>query len=238
MNATDLALFSHLVKRSEAELSLPRTALLIAQVGQPQLDIPHYMHLLDELGEAARAKIASAGQTSGAIDIVLRFVYGEIGFRGNGDDYYDVRNSFLSDVLDRRIGIPITLAIVLIEILNRAGIEACGISFPGHYLARAVAPSGAVYIDPFSGQILASDQLRDLYQRMTGSSRPVDPQLFEPSTKRGTLVRMLNNLRGIYMQKGDREKLREILQCMNVLEPSKELAEQIDRLSKLASSAN
>ena len=125
MNKAPL-LFSHLVRRPDAQIDLGAAALAIAAGEYPDLDIGHYLARLDEL---------AAGLPATADAVVTRLFH-ELGLRGNETDYYDARNSFLSDVLDRRLGIPITLSVVFLEVSRRVGLGAAGVGFPGHFLVR------------------------------------------------------------------------------------------------------
>jgi len=232
----DLTLFAHLCARPEAELDLAEAALLIAAPEYPGLDVARYVARLDELGRGARAAIAAARPVGNAtveearLDGAVRFVYEDTGFHGNGDDYYDPRNSFLNDVLDRRTGIPITLALVLTEVCRRAGIEVRGVSFPGHFLVRCDTPRGALLVDPFAGRPLSRDEVRAIYTRVTGEDREPPARVFEPATKVQILVRMLNNLRSIYEQQGDAARLCAVLERIQVLAPEAALRAQIERL--------
>jgi regulator of sirC expression with transglutaminase-like and TPR domain len=164
----------------------------------------------------------------GRVEAVVRLLFVEYGFCGNRQDYYDPRNSYLNEVLDRKTGIPITLALVLTEICDRTGVEARGVSFPSHFLVRAPSVSGPRFIDPFEGKLLSTEDLRALYQRTTGDEGEPDPRLLEPATKRQILVRMLNNLRGVYAARQDRRRLRDVLERLEVLLPSDELRAQIE----------
>lgn len=232
----NLTLFAHLCARPEAELDLAEAALLIAETEHPGLDVGRYIALLDDLGRAARAAVARARPTGetpaeeARIERMLRFVYEDSGFHGNDDAYYDPRNSYLDDVIDRRTGIPISLAVVFTEICRRAGITANGVSFPGHFLVRIDTPRGAVLIDPFAGRPLSHEELRALYARVTGEDKEPPSRLFEPATKVQILLRMLNNLRGIYEQQGDNERLCAVLERIQVLAPGEELKKQIEKL--------
>jgi regulator of sirC expression with transglutaminase-like and TPR domain len=226
----ELTLFAHLAARPDGELDLAEAALLIAEAEYPGLDIPLYRERLRALGVEARRRHAGAGPTVSAVDVARGLLYRELGFRGNGEDYYDPRNSFLNDVLDRRAGIPITLGLVLVETLRGAGVSAHGVSFPGHFLVRADAPRGPLWIDPFEGRLLEPTDLRALHARATGVDRDPDPRLLEPATKSQVLIRMLTNLRAIYSARGDRERLRATLERLEVLAPSSELSREIERL--------
>jgi regulator of sirC expression with transglutaminase-like and TPR domain len=229
MDFEELALFSHLVTRPEADLA--RAALLIAEPEYPDLDVAGYVEELDRLGAEAQARVAAAPGRP-ALDIVIRYLYEEVRFHGNTDDYYDPRNSFLNEVLDRRTGIPISLALVLTEICRRTGIDARGVSFPGHFLVRVAVDDGpSSFIDPFDGRLLDERQLGDLHRRATGGDGPIDPRVLEPATKRHVLIRILNNLRNIYERAGDQARLLGVLARMQVLSPDNEIQTRMRQLA-------
>lgn len=220
-------MFAHLIGRANAEIDLAEAALLIAEIEYPRLNVAHYIGVLDELGRAA-ARVLSAPSDRPGIERVLRFLYDEAKFRGNSADYYDPKNSFLNEVLDRRTGIPITLALVITEVCKRVGVDAQGASFPGHYLVRSPAPNGLYVADPFEGKLMTQADLRALLARTTGSPRDPDAKMLEPATSRQTLVRMLNNLRGIYSSAKNAEKEREILERLFILSPTDEIKRDLD----------
>jgi len=216
----DLALFAHVVGRPEADIDLARAALLVAEPEYPELDIPHYIAVLDQLGLRARSQLGGNGPGIEAARGLLALLYEDIGFVGNMTDYYDPRNSFLNEVLDRRTGIPITLAVILIEVAQRAGITTQGVGFPGHFLVRMPVEGGIIVMDPFHGRLLDADDLRELLERVGAAARAAEPHLLAPATKQQILFRMLGNLRGIYRDKSETERLRAVLERMLVLEPS------------------
>jgi regulator of sirC expression with transglutaminase-like and TPR domain len=233
----DLALFAHVVKRTEHELDLAQAALLIAEQEYPQLCVADYLERLDVLGAEARRRLEAltpprpdqrGALAAARLECVVRLLFDDEGFAGNREDYYDPRNSFLNDVLDRKKGIPITLAMVLTEVCARAGVEARGVSFPNHFLVRAAGPSGPVFVDPFEGKVLDGEGLRALYSRATGDPGEPDARMLEPATKCQILIRMLNNLRGVYSSRQDKRRLRGVLERIEVLSPSDELRAQIE----------
>jgi regulator of sirC expression with transglutaminase-like and TPR domain len=229
MDPADLSLFAHVVARPDAQVDLAQAALMIAEAEYPGLDIPAYIAALDRFATRARRALATAPEDP-PMATVLRVLYGDLGFRGNADDYYDPRNSFLNEVLDRRTGIPITLGVVLIEVCRRVGIEASGVSYPGHFLVRSPTEGGAIFIDPFAGVPLDEDDLRALYQRATGDDGPIDPRRLEPATRKQILLRMLNNLRGVYESRSDRSRLHDVLMRMAALAPADEMGHDADDL--------
>lgn len=221
-----LTLFAHVC--SSIEQNFADAALLIAEIERPDLDVPRYLALLDELGARVRAVTRSGASDETRLGSAVRWLYEEAGFHGNEDDYYDPRNSFLSEVIDRRSGIPISLAVVLTEVCQRADIPAYGVSFPSHFLVRS--GPGNLIIDPFSGRLLRREELRALYTRVTGDQRDPPDRLLLPASKPQILLRMLANLRGIYAARSDVEHLLAVLERMHVLAPSEELAREIQRL--------
>jgi regulator of sirC expression with transglutaminase-like and TPR domain len=231
-----LTLFAHVAARPEDELDLAEAALLIGDAAYPGIDIPRYLRLLDQLGEEARRALdrpprgPEAAPGSASIEKLLRWFYGELGFHGNEGDYYDPKNSYLHEVLDRRTGIPITLAVVFLEVCWRVGVDAQGVSFPGHFLVRTPIKGGLLLIDPFEGRLLGREDLRALHARVTGSARDPDPRLLAAAPKRQILVRMLNNLRSIYANRADEARLRCVIERMQVLAPSDELRRELEQL--------
>jgi len=230
-------LFAHLADRPDEELDLAQAALLIAEQEYAGLDVAGFLEQLDALGAEARQRVADVTkpgprepQAEERLRRVLRFLYEERGFHGNHDDYYDPRNSYLNEVLTRRTGIPITLAVVLIEVLHRSEVEAAGVSFPGHFLVRVPGARGPIFVDPFDGRILDREGLQALHLRVGGEAGDPDPRLLEPVGKRQILIRMLTNLRGIFAARADNRRLCATLEQLEVLAPSPELRREIERL--------
>jgi regulator of sirC expression with transglutaminase-like and TPR domain len=236
MASVALTLFAHVCSRPEAELDLGEAALLIATAERPALDVGHYVRCLDDIGRAVSLELVKTRGPEERVTIVVRHLYEALGYRGNDTDYYDPRNSFLDDVIDRRTGIPITLAVVLLEVCRRVDVDARGVSFPGHFLVRAETPRGTIVVDPFTGRQLSRDELRVLYSRATGQRGDTPARLLEPAAKAQILARMLHNLRAIYEQRGDDRRLVGILERLHVLAPSDELAQRIEALGGQATS--
>jgi regulator of sirC expression with transglutaminase-like and TPR domain len=152
-----------------------------------------------------------------------RYLFEELGFRGNARDYYDPRNSFLNEVLDRKLGIPITLAIVYVEVGRRIGLALHGVSFPGHFLAKCPARDGVIVLDPYAGG--ASLSLEDLQQRLRtlrgGAAPPADiaRHMLAAAGKKEILARMLRNLKGIYLERRDLPRALAAADRVIMLEP-------------------
>ena len=198
--------FTDAAASPDPDLAAP--ALLIARLGYPRLDPTPYLARLEAMGEAAADRLAATERIGPRrpIDTLNQFLFDDQGFSGNTGDYDDPRNSFLNQVLDRRTGIPITLAVVYIEVARRAGIRVDGVNFPGHFLLRFPCgpeenPRSAVFVDPFhGGSTLSEADCRSLLRRHAGDSVAFDSQLLAPATKQQILVRMLGNLKRLYVR--------------------------------------
>ncbi|HEV8193232.1 MAG TPA: transglutaminase-like domain-containing protein [Ktedonobacterales bacterium] len=236
--------FAAFAGRTDEQLGLAEGALLVAEMAYPHLPQRRYLRRLDaltllvreELGMAPGDRLPPASlerrPTAERVLQALALVIAEReGFSGNTEDYYDPRNSFLNEVLDRRTGIPISLALVLTEICRRVGIDARGVSFPGHFLVRVVADGDLMFIDPFDGRLLDERELGEMHARATGESAPLEPNVLEPASKRQILMRVLNNLRNIYERSGDRDRLLAVLARMQVLKPEDETHARIRQLA-------
>jgi regulator of sirC expression with transglutaminase-like and TPR domain len=178
-------------------------AMRIARVEYPALDPARYHARLDAFAEEARRRVDGRGRRG--LDAFNAYFFGILGFRGNPDDYYDPRNSYLNEVIDRRLGIPITLAVVWCEVAARLGFRVEGVSFPGHFLARALLPrAGEVLVDCFHARTVTRDDCRDLLARPPEAPpADLDEAMFAPAGPREILTRMLNNLRRIHASLGD-----------------------------------
>ncbi|HEX3528748.1 MAG TPA: transglutaminase-like domain-containing protein [Thermoanaerobaculia bacterium] len=214
--------FAALARLPENTIDLGAAALWIAAEEQPGLDPDPWLERLDVLGERLQDRLRGVGDDLGRLSLLTHLLFGEEGLRGNADDFYDPRNSFLNQVLDRRLGIPITLAVVCMEVGRRAGLVLEGIGFPGHFLLR-LARYPNVVIDPFDGgRLLSGDDCEAMLERITqGSqgSRGLDPRRLRPAGPRQILQRVLNNLRGIYVHRGELERTVAVLDRLLLLDP-------------------
>ena len=215
--------FTALVSGPETELDLAEAALLIAQEEQPDLDVAHYLKRLDQLADAVRAKLPEAPTPQDRIQALNTHLFFEEGLRGNAGEYYDPRNSFLNEVLERKTGIPITLSVLYMEVGRRLGLPLAGVGFPGHFLVKYVGPDEEQVLDPFAGGAAVSEeQLAAKLKSMYGDNNPFMaqiPQLLSPATKKEILIRMLRNLKGVYLQKGDFERALSIIDRILLLAP-------------------
>ena len=208
-------------------LALP--ALLIARIGYPQLDPAPYLARLEAMGSAVASRLTHSNEprdTHGPIATLNKYLFEEQGFTGNTAEYDDPRNSFLNQVLDRRTGIPLSLAVVYIETARRAGIRVDGVNFPGHFLLRF--PFGldddhtsGVVVDPFhGGTVLSETDCRSLLREQAGGSVEFEPQLLAPATKHQILVRMLGNLKRVYVTMRSFPQGRAITDLLLAIDPA------------------
>jgi regulator of sirC expression with transglutaminase-like and TPR domain len=198
--------FEELATRRDDEIDVAVGAALIARDVYPALDVPALMAKLDEMA----APLLTLGLPSmPALEQVKHlgeYVYEVLGFKGNETDYYDPKNSLLSDVVQRKLGIPITLALVYVELARRAGVDACGVGFPGHFLVRVSGKGDGepLFVDPFfAGRVLDRDALLKLLRRATGPNQELKDEHLAPASARTILVRMLINLKWIHTTRGD-----------------------------------
>jgi regulator of sirC expression with transglutaminase-like and TPR domain len=219
--------------------SLAQAALVIARIEYPRLDTEQYVATLDGMGDSARRaierSISSTGNRStlACINAVNDHLFGELHFVGNRDKYEDPRNSCLNEVLDRRTGIPITLSVVYMEIARRAGLHVDGVNFPGHFLVRCPdiggKGGGGLIIDPFHGGALLSEHdCRLLLQRHVGAEVAFSKSLLAPTTRLQIIVRMLLNLKMIYVRMRSFPQARDVTELLLAMTPSA-LSELRDR---------
>ena len=219
--------------------SLAQAALVIAQVEYPSLDPGAYIARLDSMGEAARSWISRQVEETGDISPLATvksfnaYLFGDQQFAGNRNRYDDPRNSCLNEVLDRRSGIPITLSLVYMEVGRRAGMDVDGVNFPGHFLVRVRETAGrrprGLIVDPFhSGALLSEQDCRTLLEKHVGSEVAFSRSLMAPATRTQIIVRMLLNLKRVYMQMRSLPQARDVTELLLAVTPSA-LSELRDR---------
>lgn len=191
-------------ERPDHEIDLALAALTIAGEEYPQLRPEPYLQRLDYLAERVRDHLGDETAAPVVLGELNRLLFEEEGFRGNTEAYYDPRNSFLNDVLDRKLGIPLTLGIIYLETGWRLGLVLRGVNFPGHFMLRYQGEALRLLIDPFhAGVIRFEDQAQDLLDRVYGGSVRMQPEYLRAATRRDILVRLLSNLKTIYMNARD-----------------------------------
>ncbi len=215
--------------RPGPDLAAP--AFLIARLEYPNLDPGPYLDRLEAMGDAALHRLATdpghEAPLAARVDALNQYLFSDLGFFGNREQYDDPRNSCLNEVLDRRTGIPITLSVIYVEIARRAGLRTEGVNFPGHFLVRALHdlhtddPGEGLIVDPFhGGAILNETDCRTLLHRHMGEEAAWEPELLARATRRQILVRMLLNLKRLYVRWRSFPQARFVTDLLLALTPS------------------
>jgi len=203
--------WSDLAQLADDAIPLLDTALLIARDEYPDLDADACREQMAGHVRAINAKLPTDRTLAQSLQAINRHLFEDSGYAGNHDDYFDPRNSYLNEVLNRRLGIPITLAVIQMEVTRRLGLDMDGISFPGHFLVRVAAPDGLIVLDPFNrGRPLAAEELRQRASEHLDGLMPDDSQLLsilEPASHRDILTRMLQNLKAVYSERGEWDRV-------------------------------
>lgn len=213
--------FRQAVDRPEEHIDLGRAALTIAQTDYPDLDIEQFLSRIDALAVEVARRCPADADIYGAIAALNCVLFNEHGFRGNQEDYYDPRNSFLNQVIERKAGIPITLSVLYMEVAERAGWKLHGVGFPGHFMVKYVGPREEIIIDPFfQGEIKSREDLARLIEDMYGGKVAFNDGLLEAVGKKQILKRMLGNLKIIYAQRDEPVKGLAVLDRLIIIDPA------------------
>lgn len=220
---TALGYFAALVA-DDATLPVLEAAAAVAQDDDPGLDVQGVLAQVDALADKLRRRVPADAAPLQRLRLLHQYFFHELGFAGNVNDYYDRRNSLLPSVLETRRGIPITLALVYIELATQLGLQARGISFPGHFLVKLHMPKGEVVIDPLTGRSLAREDLEERllpYRRRQGAGEDEVPLglYLQPAPAREVIARLLRNLKEIHRSARDWPRLAAVLQRLVILLP-------------------
>jgi regulator of sirC expression with transglutaminase-like and TPR domain len=222
-----------MIGHPDERVDLARASLLVACEEYPELEVDRYLERLDAMADGLRGRLG--GSPESAIAALNQVLFEEHGFRGNTREYYDPRNSFLNDVLDRRTGIPISLSTVYIAVGRRAGAAVEGIGLPGHFVVRVSTPAGEALADPFNGgTVLTAQDCQERLDRIYGGRVRMAADMLAPCPARSVLSRMVRNLKAIYLKSEDHERALRTAELLVLLNPG--AAEEIrDRGLVLAS---
>jgi regulator of sirC expression with transglutaminase-like and TPR domain len=204
------------------EPRLALAALLFArEIAYPDLRPSRYLARLEAWAEAFEFHVrrdAAGGIEHG--QALARFVFTDLGIRGNAEEYYDPRNSFLNEVMDRRRGIPISLSVLFLHIAERTGIQAEGIGLPGHFVVAVRDGAARRFFDPFEGdESLGREDLPGLLERRAAYRGPLHEEWLAPENNRAIVARMLLNLRGSYLAQNNQPKSVLVVERLAVLQP-------------------
>ena len=227
MEAT-LEPFAELLGRDDARIDLALGCLMIAQDAYPSLDVERYLGDIERMAMRLRARLPQVCGAEERVASLNEFLFDELGYVGNTEEYYDPRNSYLNEVIERRTGIPITLAVLYMAVGRRVGLPLEGVSFPGHFLVRLRLRTGVLVLDPFAGGASQSaEDLRERLQRVIPREMTQDvpvnelplEQFLEPATNRQILARVLRNLKAIYRESDKPQRMLQVLNRMLVVAP-------------------
>lgn len=195
--------FARIASLPDDDVDLAAAALWLAAEHCGGLDVPAWLGRLDALADAIRPAVEAVASADARVDALNRELFGSHGFHGARDDYYDPRNSFLHEVLTRKVGIPISLGVVYIEVAARLGLEAAGVNFPGHFLVRVGAEP--LIVDAFEGRLTSLEECRVRLRAVEGPVADLTPARLAATDRKRILLRMLGNLKSIYAGKRDLE---------------------------------
>jgi regulator of sirC expression with transglutaminase-like and TPR domain len=221
---TALDYFASLVADDDT-LPLLETAIAIAQHEYPALDTQSTLAEIDTLAARLKGRIARDAAPMHRLRLLNRFFFQELGFAGNVNDYYDPRNSYVHAVLETRRGIPITLALIYVELATQIGLDAQGVSFPGHFLTRLRMPQGDIVLDPFTGQSMSREALDALLvphrrrRLLVDGREPPLGAFLQAARPREVIARMLRNLKEIFSSGHDSARLLSVAERLVILLP-------------------
>lgn len=192
------------ILRQGDSFDVVEATLLVAAEEYPDLDLVREKRRLDGIGTEAARRVAKLANPFARLDALRAYLFEDLGYHGNTESYDDPRNSYLNEVLARRTGVPLSLAIVFVEAASKAGFESCGIALPGHFVARVGFGGRRILVDPFhGGQVITEDDCRNLVARSTGKPALFRADLLVPATSRAMLIRLLINLKRIHLNRED-----------------------------------
>ena len=205
----------------DERIDLLRAALTFARIEYPEVDPEHYIRQVDELGRRVVARIQDPGEPSQCIAALNHVLFQEEMFRGNTVDYYNPRNSYINDVLERKLGIPISLALLYMEVGRRAGFPLFGVGMPGHFLVKHYDLNGrSIIIDAFErGSVLSEEDCRHKLSAVSSGELKLQPDFLHTVTRRQMLTRMLNNLRSIYLLRRDLRRTAKVVDLVLAIYP-------------------
>jgi regulator of sirC expression with transglutaminase-like and TPR domain len=209
-----------ILSRPDREVDLAEASLLVAAEEYVELDVRGYLARLDEMGCSLRQRLEDEPRPERAVMALNRYMFHELGFRGNTEQYYDARNSYLNEVLDRRTGIPLSLSTVYMEVARRAGLEVEGIGLPGHFVVRVQTPGHPLLVDPFhAGTLLTEKDCQERLDRIFGGKVKLESKMLHACRRKDMLERMLRNLKAIYLRDQDVDRALRVVDLIVRMQP-------------------
>ena len=209
-----------ILARPDGDVNLAEAALLVAAEEYAALDVRSYLVRLDEMGCALRQRLEEEPRPERAVMALNRYLFQELAFRGNTEQYYDARNSYLNEVIDRRTGIPITLSTVYMEVAGRAGLEVEGVGLPGHFVVRIQTPARPLLVDPFhGGTLLTEKDCQERLDRIFNGKVKLEEKMLRPCRRKDMLERLLRNLKAIYLRDQDTDRALRVVDLIVRIQP-------------------
>ena len=213
--------FQQEISQPDEQIDLALSALYIAQEEYPHLDVIKHFNTLDTMALEVIERLPPQNYPLKIIQTINSYLYDELGFRGNVAEYYDPRNSFLNDALDRRLGIPITLSLIYLEIAKRIKFPMVGVGMPGHFVIRPQIAEMDIFVDPFNrGELLFFNDCQERITLLYGKPLPMEPEFLAPLTNRQFLARLLSNLKLIYLNSQKLDKALAAVERILMLFPN------------------
>jgi regulator of sirC expression with transglutaminase-like and TPR domain len=201
--------------QSESAIALDTAALEMAAIETPSLNATHYRDMLDRFASEMSTRLTRTTDGREFVGLMNQYLFEDLGFRGNEANYEDPRNSCLDIVLDRRMGIPITLSVVYMEVARRVERPIFGIGLPGHFVVQYNDGDYSIYIDPFhAGKLLTEADCHELAREITGVNSSAEASTLAPVSNRYILVRMLNNMRSAYFRAKQFRKMAVVMDLL------------------------
>ena len=212
--------FEREVNQADDKISLAKASLFYAQGEYHDLDVEKYLNILDTMAEKVGKRLPEERYPLKVIEIINNYLFTDLGYRGNSKNYYDSRNSFLNDVIDRHTGIPITLSVIYLEIAKRIGFSMVGIGIPGHFLIRPAFQESGIFVDAFNqGEIMFKQDCLNKLKKLYEKPIKLEQSFFAPVNNRQILLRMLTNLKYIYLSNKQLSKSLNIISGILMLYP-------------------
>lgn len=212
--------FERVLAMPEAEINLAEAALILASDEYPELDVSSYLERLDEMADTLKPRLPEKREPHATISALNHYLFDELEFHGNRAEYYDPQNSYLNDVLDRRTGLPITLSVVVLALAERLGLPIVGVGLPGHFCVKWQDAATEIVFDPFNeGEILDRRAMEARVREIVNPVLPFQSSWVEAVGKKYILLRMMQNLKAIFVRSEQLERAWQVVDKLLLLDP-------------------
>lgn len=217
------------IRQPDEQINLAEAALYLAQEEYTHLDPEEYLNALETMAREVEERLPSQQYPLRIIKTINQYLFEDLGFSGNAEEYYDPRNSYLNQVIDRRTGIPITLSLIYMEIAKRLNFPMVGVGMPGHFLIRPTVGEMQVFVDPFNkGEVMFAADCQDRLRQLFNQPVELRPEFSAAVSAHYVLMRILANLKAIYLHQGDLPRALAAIERILIIFPDAPM-EQRDR---------